>query len=390
MLTDFFIGVSNAVLLRISCAANYLIVPYSQPIVLLLENLPSAVVKIILPFVTGHIPRNVRFLLIAATWLIVKLVVSATPPNVLPPVRIFTTVLAAVSSAATEICCLDLIQQHGRIGLIGWAVGTSLGHMANATWPLVLTSYAGMTLREGTGYMYHLVAIIVLAHFIVLPQSLPIAGHEDISMEKSEAAGYNVRTSLVSAGATIPHKGSSKVRRNSRAMLALLRQAVPTIFLVSAAQAMASPGSALALDGSSFSSLLSWTSALALALHTGNFTARLSTISLRLGSHRVVLILLAWMVALLAADSVFFLGNSWVVLGVALCSGLLGGAVYVEVFDNALRTVSGESYALLSMGIIGAGEVSGGLVGGIVGYFWQTLVCNMTTDEERFCHRPRT
>ncbi|KAH0421242.1 hypothetical protein CcaCcLH18_13545 [Colletotrichum camelliae] len=183
------IGVSNAVLLRISCAANYLIVPYSQPIVLLLENLPSAIVKITLPFVIDHIPRNVRFLLIAATWLIVKLVVSDTPPNVLPPVRIFTTILAAVSSAATEICCLDLIQQHGRIGLIGWAVGTSLGHMVNATWPLVLTSYAGMTLREGTGYMYHLVAIIFLAHFIVLPQSLPIAGHEDISMEKSEAAG---------------------------------------------------------------------------------------------------------------------------------------------------------------------------------------------------------
>ncbi|EQB43319.1 hypothetical protein CGLO_18039 [Colletotrichum gloeosporioides Cg-14] len=381
------IGVSNAVLLRISCAANYLIIPYSQPVVLLLENCPSAIAKILLPFVIERIPRNVRLLLIAATWLIIKVVVSATPPNVLPPVRILTTVLAAVSSAATEIFCLDLIQQYGRIGLIAWAVGTSLGHIANATWPLVLTSYAGMTLREEVRYMHHLVAIMMLAYFMVLPQSSPIVSQGELNMDKAAAGGYDVRTSLMGTVPTVQHKGLGKVKRNSRAILALLRQAAPILFLVTVAQALVSPGSALALDGSSFSSLLSWTSALALALHVGNLTARLSAISLRLGSHRVVLILLVWTVALLVADSIFFLGNSWVVLGVALCSGLLGGAVYVEVFDTALRKVPGESHALLSIGIISAAEVAGGLLGGIVGYFWETLVCNITTDEERFCHR---
>ncbi|OBR06566.1 Protein BTN [Colletotrichum higginsianum IMI 349063] len=382
------IGLATTILTRVSHAANYLIIPYPKAIVLLLELLPSCLAKLLLPSVFGYIPQNARLVLLAGLWLLVKVVVSATPPNVLPPVRVLMTLLAASSSAATELCCLDSVRRYGRLGLIAWAAGTSLGQMANATWPLVLTSSMGMTLREGTGYMYPLIFTILFAYFVVLPRSSSATGNGDVDLDNRYTASY-YDTSLMEATSTTLDKDPRKISRNPGTLAATTMQYLPTIFLASAAQAMVFPGVALALDGSSFSSLLSWTSALAFALYLGNFTARLSTIPFRLGNHRVVLILLAWMVALLLADSIFFLGSSWVVLGVALISGLLGGAVYIEVFDGVLKAVSDHSDCLLNLGIVSAGDTMGSLLGGLVGLLWEAAICSMTVDTGRFCHRAR-
>ncbi|KAF6804255.1 hypothetical protein CSOJ01_10342 [Colletotrichum sojae] len=382
------IGLANIVLARISHAANYLIVPYPQAVVLLLELLPAALAKLFLPFVLGYIPQGLRPVLLAGLWVLIKIIVSATPPNVLPPVRVLTTALAAACSAATELCCLDLARRYGRHALAAWAIGTSLGQIANATWPLVLTSSMGMTLREATGYMYQLVAAILVAYFVVLPKALPPAGFAGLGLDSNDTTTYYT-TSLTEDASATPDKVTRKPARNARALPALAVQYLLTLLLASAAQAMVFPGIAFALDGSAFSSLLSWTSALAFALYLGNFAARsLSATSLRLGSHRVVLILLAWMVALLPADSIFFLGHSWVVLCVGLGAGLLGGAVYVEVFDGVLTGLSGHPDCVLILGIVGAGDTIGSLLGGLVGVLWQGMICGMTVDAGRFCHRP--
>ncbi|GKT63878.1 hypothetical protein ColTof3_11217 [Colletotrichum tofieldiae] len=259
--------------------------------------------------------------------------------------------------------------------------------MANATWPLVLTSFMGMTLREGTGYMYQLVAVILLAYFAILPKNCLPPGNGEVDLGNRNTASYHENTSLLEGTSTASDKVARKFGRNSGLLSAVTKQYLPTLLIASAAQAMVFPGVSLALDGSAFSSLLSWTSALAFALNLGNFTARLSAMSLRLGNHRVVLILLAWTVALLLADSIFFLGSSWVVLCVALCSGLLGGAVYVEVFDGVLQAVSDHPDCILVLGIIGAGDTLGSLLGGLVGFLWEATICNMTVDRGRFCHR---
>ncbi|KAK2029828.1 hypothetical protein LX32DRAFT_652082 [Colletotrichum zoysiae] len=52
------IALANAVLARITHAANYLIIPYPQPVVILLELLPAALTKIFLPFIYGYVPQN--------------------------------------------------------------------------------------------------------------------------------------------------------------------------------------------------------------------------------------------------------------------------------------------------------------------------------------------
>ncbi|KAK1958861.1 hypothetical protein LY78DRAFT_646930 [Colletotrichum sublineola] len=385
-LTKIFTAFANAVLARIAHAANYLIIPYPQPVVILLELLPAAVTKLFLPFVYGYVPKNARFVLITGAWILVNTVVSATPPNVLPPVRVLMTLLAACSSAATELCCLDLIRDYGRLGLIAWAAGTSLGQMANATWPLVLTSFMGKTVREGTGYMYQLVAIILLAYYVFLPRNcLPTGAETDLSNRDAESNYKNM--SLLEAASTTPDKVARKSGRQPRQISVVTRQYLPALLITSAAQAMVYPGISLALDGSSFSSLLSWTSSLAFALSFGSFVARLSAMSLRLGNHRVVLVLLAWTVVLLLADSIFFLDSSYVVICVALCSGLLGGAIYVEVFDGVLQAVSDHPDFLIAIGMISAGDTLGSLLGGWVGFVWETTVCNMTVDRGRFCHR---
>ncbi|OHF03795.1 hypothetical protein CORC01_00657 [Colletotrichum orchidophilum] len=379
---------ANIILARISHAANYLIIPYPKAVVLLLELLPSVLAKLFLPFFFGYIPQNVRLVLLAGLWVLIKVVVSATPPNVLPPVRVLMTLLAASSSAATELCCLDLVRRYGRLGLVAWASGTSLGQMANATWPLVLTSSMGMTLRDGTGYMYPLVFAILFAYFVILPRSYLATGHGELDLDKRDSASY-YDISMMKVTTTIPDKVSRNSARNPGMLATATVQYLPTLLLASSAQAMVFPGFALALDGSSFFSLLSWTSALAFTLYTGNFTARLSAILIRLGNHRVVLILSAWMVALLLADSIFFLGSSWLVLGVALGSGLLGGAVYIEVFDGVLKSVADQSDCLLNLGIVSAGDTMGTLLGGLIGLLWEAAICNMTVDTGRFCHRAR-
>ncbi|KAK1566156.1 uncharacterized protein LY79DRAFT_584976 [Colletotrichum navitas] len=379
------IALANAVLARITHAANYLIIPYPQPVVILLELLPAVLTKLFLPFIYGYIPQNARIALVTGAWTVVKTVVSATPPNVLPPVRVVMTLLAASSSAATEILCLDLIRGYGRLGLIAWAAGTSLGQMANAIWPLVLTSFMGMTVREGTEYMYRLVAIILLAYFAILPRNcLPTGSETDLS--NRDTGGYNKNTSLLETTST-SNKVTGIFGHQIRQVSVVSRQYLHILLATSAMQAMVFPGISLALDGSSFSSLLSWTSALAFSLSFGNLTARLSAMSLRLGNHRIALILLAWTVALLLADSIFFLGSSFVVLSVALCSGLLGGAIYVEVFDGVLQALSDHPDCILAIGIIGAGDTLGSLLGGWIGFLWEATVCDMTVDRGRFCHR---
>ncbi|KAL0930527.1 uncharacterized protein CTRU02_214602 [Colletotrichum truncatum] len=380
------IGLANTILARITHAANYLIIPYPKAIVLILELLPSGLTKIFLPFILDYIPQNARPVLLAGSWILVKTVVSATPPNVLPSVRVLMTILAACSSAATELCVLDLVRSYGRLGLIAWAVGTSLGQLANAMWPILLTSSKGMTLREGTGYMYNMVFTILLAYFVVLPRSFLATGRREVDLGKRETTNY-YDTELMGDNSTAPEKAARKLVRDRTLLSAVTVQYLPTVLIASAAQAMVFPGMALALDGSSFSTLLSWTSGLAFALSLGNLLARLLTISLRLGNHRVVLILLAWMVALLLADSIFFLGSSWVVLCVAFGSGLLGGAVYVEVFDGVLKAVSDHPDCLLNLGIISSGDTAGILLGGLIGLLWEAAICSVTVDTGRFCHR---
>ncbi|KAF4497384.1 Sterol uptake control 2 [Fusarium agapanthi] len=335
------LGLVNAIVPFIVHSANYLIIPYPRWIVLLIETLPALATKLLMPHVLHRVPYWTRPLTIGAGWIIVAIVTNVTPPNIAPPLRILTSVLASISAAAMEVSFLGMLRYYGRVGLAGWGAGVGAGAVFCAILPFVLTVWLESFLRDFIDCIYALAGAMLVAFFVVLPGApvnYPHAQHEASKVDVEDA-------SLLAQDPVEQLSRMLSTRNRLSLTKAMIRPFMMPLFGAFAIQALAYPGIARALPlPTSYTSFFSYFTTYGLAFQLGNFISRTHTLLLRPTTTKVAFTIIGASTFILLANSMFLVFSAEVLVGLlAFGAGLGGGAVPMIIFDRVLQDKSFES-----------------------------------------------
>ncbi|KAG5755468.1 hypothetical protein H9Q70_001961 [Fusarium xylarioides] len=369
------LGLVNAIVPFIVHSANYLIIPFPRWIVLLIETLPALATKLLMPHVLHRVPYWMRPLTIGAGWIIVAIVTNVTPPNIAPPLRILTSVLASISAAAMEVSFLGMLRYYGRVGLAGWGAGVGAGAVFCAILPFVLTVWLESFLRDFIDCIYALTGAMLVAFFVVLPGAPVNYPHAE-----QEASKADVEDASLLAHDPVEQLSRMLSTRNRLNLTkAMIRPFMMPLFGAFTTQALAYPGIARALPlPISYTSFFSYFTTYGLAFQLGNFISRTHTLLLRPASTKAAFTIIGASTFILLANSIFLVFSAEVLVGLlAFGAGLGGGAVYMTIFDRVLQDKSFESGINLEFGlqIVGVGETAGVIVGGLLGVMLEILMC---------------
>ncbi|KAH7269286.1 batten's disease protein Cln3 [Fusarium redolens] len=381
------LGLVNAIVPFIVHSANYLIIPYPRWIVLLIETLPALATKLLMPHVLHRIPYWMRPLTIGAGWIIVAIITNVTPPNIAPPLRILTSVLASISAAAMEVSFLGMLRYYGRVGLAGWGAGVGAGDVFCAVLPFVLTVWLESFLRDFIDCIYALTGAMLVAFFVILPGAPVNYPHA-----QQEASKVDVEDASLLAQDPVEQLSRMLSTRNRLNLTkAMIRPFMMPLFGAFYIQALAYPGISRALPlPASYTSFFSYFTTYGLAFQLGNFISRTHTLFFRPTSTKAAFTIIGASTFILLANSIFLVFSTEVLVGLlAFGAGIGGGAVYMTVFDRLLQDKSFESGVNLEFGlqVVGVGETSGVIVGGLLGVMLESLMCGGTfTTTKRWCH----
>ncbi|GKT48479.1 protein BTN1 [Colletotrichum spaethianum] len=384
------IGLANTILPSIVHAANYLIIPYPRHVVILIELLPVLLTKLSLPFIIHRIPCRIRPLVVAVCWFIVKRIVDDTPPNVLPPVRIVNAVIASVASTATEVSCLGMIGHAGAPALAGWGFGTGAGLLENAVWPFLLTYGAGKVLRSATGYIYYLIAMLLVSHFIILPQNLTKRGKmkDERGKDREGASAEEGRSFLGRDESASRSNSPVGISRTFRTLCGLMRSDMLPLFAASASLSLLQYGLARPLDGSGFETFSHFYTTYGMSMYLGTWMGRSSIRFLPVRGLKLHLVALGvW--AVVAFINAIFLISTYIAFLLAFLVGFAGGSLYINVLARVREDRRDQGDRELGLGLVTAGDAGGGIVGGVLGAFLETAMCGSLVSSSRWCHRSR-
>ncbi|KAF5005674.1 hypothetical protein FDECE_7908 [Fusarium decemcellulare] len=373
------LGLVNAIVPFIVHSANYLIIPYPRWVVILIEILPALLTKLIIPHFLHHVPYWMRPLKVGSCWIIVALIIKGTPPNIAPPIRIFTTALASASAAAMEVSFLGMMRYYGRSGLAGWGAGVGAGAVFCAVLPFVLTVWMESFLRDFIDCIYALTGAMLFAFFVILPGA-PVnypdfrhdRGKGDIE-DDQDGASLLVLDPVQELSRVL----STKNRLNLTKVM--VGPFMVPLFGAFTAQTLAYPGIARALPlSASAESFFSYSTTFGLAFQLGNFVSRTHTPLFRPQSTTIAFMILGTVTGILLLNATFVVFSSQVLVGLlAFGAGIGGGAVYMTILDRVLEEKSLDPgiNQEFSLQVVGAGETAGVLAGGLLGTMLEALMC---------------
>jgi battenin len=392
----------NTILPSLIFSSAYLIVPYPRPIVLLIHTLPALLAR--LPIAHLFWGRNPHAstqhwntpLAVASAFTVGAFIIYVCPPNVTPVLRILGVALASAGAAAGEVLWLGMLRAYGKPGLAGWGLGTGMGGVVCAVLPYVLTVYMGRFLRTGLGYAWYLVPLMLVAHYVVLPQP-PLAGtraedDDDDDMFKAdieldvEASG---RQSLLSPPE--PSSPLGRVHANLDVAKRLARPFMLPLGLALFGQSAVVPGFSRAMIVTSeFGTYTTFVAAYGLAFQLGNLIARSSVLVAKPPRARAMLAMLAASVCLLAWTGISpVLAEPTLVFTLAFVAGLGVGATYMATYVAAVEEKS-QSNIGFRLGVIGVGEPVGLVLGGLASVAMEAALCSGELDgNDRWCHTTR-
>ncbi|OBR16030.1 Protein BTN [Colletotrichum higginsianum IMI 349063] len=382
------IGLVNTILPSIVHAANYLIIPYPRHVVILVELLPVLLTKLALPFIIHRIPCRIRPLVAAACWFVAKRIADDAPPNVLPPVRVAATVLASVASAATEVSCLGMAAHAGRPALAGWGFGTAAGLLENAVWPFLLTYGAGRVLRSATGYVYYLVSVLLIAHFLLLPQDVTKRGRKKSRVDQADTGAEEGRSSLGWSESRPRPESPKAFVKKYRVLRGLVRSDMFPLFVASASLSLLQVGLARPLDGSAFETFSHFYTTYGVSAHLGTWLGRSSVTFLPVRGFKLHLVALSVWTVVAFLNAVFLISTPMAFL-LAFLVGIVGGSLYINVLARVREERENRAYRELGLGLVTAGDAGGAIVGGVLGAFAETIMCGSLVSGKRWCHRSR-
>ncbi|KAH6980942.1 batten's disease protein Cln3 [Ilyonectria sp. MPI-CAGE-AT-0026] len=373
------LGLVNTVVPFIVFSANYLIIPYPRWVVILIETLPALITKLVVPHFLHHVPYWMRPLTAGACWILVAVVTNVTPPNVAPPSRIFTTVLAASAAAAMEVSFLGMTRYYGKAGLAGWGAGVGAGAVFCAVLPFVLTVWMEAFLRTFIDLIYVLTGAMLVGFFAILPGA-PV-NYPDTQRKRSkddiedgpEGAFFLMFDPLEELTRLLSTENRVALIK------AVVRPYMVPLFIAFATQTLIFPGISRALPVSpAFETFFSYFTTYGFAFQLGGFVSRTLTPLFRARSTKAPFTILGLAAAVVLINATFSLFSSPVLIGLlAFCAGLMGGAIYMIVMGNVLEDKTSEPgiNQEFCLQAVGAGETAGTMVGGLLGSILEASFC---------------
>ncbi|PTB62568.1 hypothetical protein BBK36DRAFT_1128755 [Trichoderma citrinoviride] len=390
------VGFANAILPYIILSSLYLIITFSQPIVLLIELFPALGVKLLVPHILHYTPHWFWLLLLTSCWILATIAANAAPPNVIAPIRLLIALLASATAAVGEVFFLSRLSQYGKTALAGWGTGTAVGGALRAVLPVLVTVRMGIMLRDATGYAYYLLVALMVAYFLVLPSPRSHRGEKwpteiELAAEDdavSEMGSQNC--SLLSAKPSSYISFWERFRSNLRLLSnKLLRLYIDPLLLVTAAQIFVlsgTPRASMVLQN--FSGYSTFLAAYGLAFQTGNVIARSTALLLRARRPRLVFaMLVACSLAVILNTALMLSENVYVAFGLVSVVGWLSGFMYMNILGAAMEYLgrNPEADAEFALGSIGVGETVGILIGGLAGVTFEAQLCGLASRNGRWC-----
>lgn len=363
---------------------------------LVIQTLPAFAAKLLFPHVGPKVPYYARAFGLSILWGLASFVIYVCPPNVTPTLRVLIVMLASALSAAGDISWLGMLHHYGKPGLAGWAWGTGVGGMLVATMPYVLTVKMGMFLRTSIGYTWYLVPMMLLSHLFVLPQPpgdfQPILkqykdNEFDVDSEEDESVGMLTRDPPA-----MPMSLPQQIEANLRLMGQLVGPFMVPLFFGSVGQGIIYPGFSRSMAVTdAVDSYLAYFAVFGLSFQLGNFMSRTAILFLRFRKIKAMLLTLVVISLLLIINGMTLTASSpAIIFSMGLFGGLASGHTYISTFAAALEDNAYNSGAdrEFSLGVIGAGEAAGLLLGGIMAARLETGFCRMGVGD-RWCDKVR-
>ncbi|UKZ81356.1 hypothetical protein TrVFT333_009128 [Trichoderma virens FT-333] len=390
------VGFANTLLPYIVFSSLYLIVPFSLPVVLLIELLPAIAVKLLIPHILHYTPHWIWLVLLSSCWILATIAANAAPPNVIAPIRTLIAVLVSANTAVAEVFFLSQLSHYGKTALAGWGTGTAAGGAMRAVLPTILTINMGLMMRNATGYAYYMLLAMIVAYFLVLPTPLC---HEPDTMTADKLSGEDDAESetesqkLLLLSAEIRSKSIGfweRAHRNIQLMSSkLLRLCIDPLLLVAAVQALVSLGTPRASRSLRiFSGYSAFSATYGLAFQIGDLIARSTALLFRTRRPRLIFALLV--VCCLAAilnTSLMLSTNTYVVFGLISSIGWLSGMMYMNIYGAAMEYLSRnpDADAEFALGCIGVGETAGILIGSLAAVTFESQLCGLASRSGRWC-----
>ncbi|RSM06915.1 hypothetical protein CEP52_005510 [Fusarium oligoseptatum] len=313
------LGFVNAIVPFVVHSANYLIIPYPRWIVLLIETIPALITKLVIPHFLHHVPYWMRPLTVGGGWIIVAIITKSTPPNIAPPIRIFTSALASVSAAAMEVSFLGMMRYYGRAGLAGWGAGVGAGAVFCAVLPFVLTVWMESFLRDFIDCIYALTGAMLFAFFVVLPGApvnYPEARQDRGKAHVEDGPTLTMHDPIEELSRALSTTNRVNLTKN------MIRPFMVPLFAAFALQTLAYPGISRALP---------------LPLSNGSFFSYFTSYALAFQ------IALSVVIGVLLVNATLLVFSTPVLVGLlAFGAGLGGGAVYMIIMGKVLEEKSVE------------------------------------------------
>lgn len=375
-------------------SANYLVIPYPRWIVLLIETAPALAAKLALPHLLPRVPHGIRPLLFACCWVMMAVATDMTPPNVVPPMRVFTSCLASVVAAATEMSLLGMMPVHGQAGLAGWGAGTGAGGLACAVLPFALTVWMGKFLRSSIVCIYALAATVLFAYFAIMPQRQHTGRQiqDESDLESDIEGSTKLLNETPQQQQHVPARPLTFEEATNHAC-SLVRPYMLPLFLAFAAGFFIFPGISRALPVlPGFQTFFGFATSYGSIFQMGNLVSRSMMLLLRPRSATAPLVSLGLVAVIAVLSATAFPPNSFVLLGAtAFYAGLMGGAAYMSVFAMALdKETSDVRTAEFDMQAIGAGETAGTICGSLVAEGVLGMLCSTKLhNSQRWCQVSR-
>lgn len=386
------LGFCNVVLANIIFSASYLLIPYTRPVVILIQLVPALATKLLAPHLLAALPWTLRPFLVAGCWSLAVGVTAVTPANVPAVWRVLITMLAAATAAATEVSCAGHLRHFGRAGLAGWGVGSGAAAVLCAVAPRVMTVGARVVLRAAVGYAHYLIAAGLVAGSMILRRP-PVFTATTVDCVKFDAranedgAGFVVHEPPPSEPAT----WTARVEHNLRLLDPLAKPYIRSLCFAFTLQALVAPGIARAYGRSDvFGSFETFYAVFNLAFQAGNLVSRSTILLIRFRHLSRLTSLLAVLAAVVLVNGVATLVSSpYIVLPALFVTGLLGGAIYANVYASALEQMATDNPAdaEFGLGVIGAGETAGTLCGSLLAALAEQSLCSVDAGTgTRWCY----
>ncbi|EGX93063.1 CLN3 protein [Cordyceps militaris CM01] len=366
------LGFCNVVLANIIFSASYLLIPYTRPVVILIQLVPALATKLLAPHLLAALPWTLRPFLVAGCWSLAVGVTAVTPANVPAVWRVLITMLAAATAAATEV--------------------SGAAAVLCAVAPRVMTVGARVVLRAAVGYAHYLIAAGLVAGSMILRRP-PVFTATTVDCVKFDAranedgAGFVVHEPPPSEPAT----WTARVEHNLRLLDPLAKPYIRSLCFAFTLQALVAPGIARAYGRSDvFGSFETFYAVFNLAFQAGNLVSRSTILLIRFRHLSRLTSLLAVLAAVVLVNGVATLVSSpYIVLPALFVTGLLGGAIYANVYASALEQMATDNPAdaEFGLGVIGAGETAGTLCGSLLAALAEQSLCSVDAGTgTRWCY----